>query len=495
MRWLGFLLPALAWPGCTRYQRMPLTPAAVDRAIVAPPPATLLARAADLRNPLLRSVAINFRDGLTPDSAAIVAVVLNPALRAQRDRQAVAASQLLQAGLLPNPTLDFTYDPVTGGNTLGAVNAYSIGPSWEVTALIAHDAKVAAARATSRWVRLDIAWQEWQFAQAARKGVYDLIALTAQLEQAAEVDRRLFANTTLVRKAVGAHEKTLLDLSAAEAASQKAHADFLAAQRDLRQQQLFVNQSLGFLPEVSVRISPNVRLPSGLVLPPMAELVGGIETHRLDLLALRQGYESQEQTLRAAVLAQFPKIVLGLHQASDNTGVQSTGFGITIDLPIFDRNQGNIAIAKATRQQLFDEYASRVFEARSAIAQILAGIASLTTQIAAAEQAIGPLEQLVKTYEQAVAQHNADVLSYYSAQNDLAQKRLDLLKLKQQLMDSRIALEIAAGRYLPGPIAASSATHSAAAATHPATGDTHPATAVTQSATAPTSQPSVEERR
>ena len=52
-------------------------------------------------------------------------------------------------------------------------------------------------------------------------------------------------------------------------------------------------------------------------------------------------------------------------------------------------------------------------------------------------------------YGVAVAQHNADVLSYYTAQNDLAQKRMDLLKLKQQLTDNEMALEIASGAYLP----------------------------------------------
>jgi outer membrane protein, heavy metal efflux system len=149
------------------------------------------------------------------------------------------------------------------------------------------------------------------------------------------------------------------------------------------------------------------------------------------------------------VLAQFPKIALGFHQASDTTNVHTTGFGVTIDLPIFDRNQGHIAIEQATRQQLFDEYVSRVFEGRSAVAQSVIDIRSLAAQIAAAEAAIPALEQLVSTYGVAVAQHNADVLSYYTAQNDLAQKRMDLLKLKQQLTENEIALEIASGAYLP----------------------------------------------
>jgi cobalt-zinc-cadmium efflux system outer membrane protein len=176
-----------------------------------------------------------------------------------------------------------------------------------------------------------------------------------------------------------------------------------------------------------------------------------LEDHRLDLLALRHAYESQEQTLHAAVLAQFPKVVLGFHQASDTTNVHSTGFGVSIDLPIFDHQQGAIAIEKANRQKMFDEYISRLYEARSAIAQSMADMKSLHEQISAAGEAIPALEQLVKTYQGLLDQHNIDVRSYYSAQNDLAQKRIDILKLRQQLWDNKIALELAAGRYLPAP--------------------------------------------
>ena len=434
---------------------MPLTQPAVEQALAVPSDQALRVRSSQIRRPYLPPVQVDLKQGLTPDSAAVLAVMLNPALRAERDRRALSRGQLLQAGLLPNPSLDFTLDPVTGGDTAGTTTGYNIGLSWEVTALITHDAKVAAARNQADSVDLDVAWQEWQFAQAARKAVYDLIALRAIVAEAEAVDRRLAENTELIHRAVDSGQKTLLDLATVEAASLKAHSDLLAAQRDLAHQHITLNKSLGLPPEAQVRLAEDRALPSRLDLPPEQELMTDIDERRLDLLALRRGYESQEQTLRAAVLAQFPKITLGIHQARDTTNVQSTGFGVMIDLPIFDRNQGTIAIEKATRQKLFDEYASRLFEARGAVADALADIRSLTEQIAAAEKSIPALQRLVDTYRLAIEQHNADILSYYTAQNDLAQARIDLLKLKQQLMDNRIAIEIASGRYLPVTMPAS----------------------------------------
>jgi len=136
-------------------------------------------------------------------------------------------------------------------------------------------------------------------------------------------------------------------------------------------------------------------------------------------------------------------------KATDTTNVQTTGFNIAVDVPIFDRSQGNIATERATRQRLRDEYNQRVFEARSDIAVAIADIRSLNRQIAAAEEALPTLEKLVSSAQTAVEQRNADVLSYYTARSNLLQKRIQLIKLQEQLLEAHTALEIASGRYLP----------------------------------------------
>src|SRR5207253_2128247 len=108
-----------------------------------------------------------------------------------------------------------------------------------------------------------------------------------------------------------------------------------------------------------------------------------------------------------------------------------------------------IATENATRKKLFDEYIARVYDARADIGSAISDIYSINKQIADAEAAIPNLQQLVDVYREATDHGNADVLSYYEAWNNLARKNLDVLKLKQQLADNRIALEIAAGRYFP----------------------------------------------
>src|SRR5205823_9166540 len=154
-----------------------------------------------------------------------------------------------------------------------------------------------------------------------------------------------------------------------------------------------------------------------LDLPDEHDIRYNVESRRLDLLGLRQGYASQDAIVRAAILAQFPKMSVAFVRAKDNTNVQSTGFNVVVDVPIFDRNQGVIATERATRQRLLDEYNQRVFEARSDIATAIADIRSLGLQIAAAEEALPLLEKLVTTAQTAIEQRNADVLSYYTARS------------------------------------------------------------------------------
>ena len=259
------------------------------------------------------------------------------------------------------------------------------------------------------------------------------------------MDERLQENLTVIREAIKKGLTTELVLAAAETASNQAHANLLDLQKQTDEQSLAMNLILGMPAETEVATEENIILPDHLEPPVAAELLADLEERRLDLVALRYGYRSQEATVRAAILDQFPKLNLGVTQSRDNTGVVATGFGISVGVPFFDRNQGHIAQERATRQTLFDEYVNRVFETRSEVVKYLIQIRWLNAQIKTAKDAVPELQRLVDTYRTAVDAGQADVLSYYTAWNDLTQKRIDILKFQQQLVEARISLELATG--------------------------------------------------
>lgn len=442
---------ALLAAGCATYQPQPLDRPAVERALTPPTPEELRVQAAALQHPLLKPVAIDERDGLSPDEAAVIAVLVNPTLRMERDRRALADAQLLQAGILPNPTLNYSMDfPRDRFDASGQrINwtGWSVGPDWDVMELAGLRQRKNAAAAQVGAVELDVAWQEWQVAEAAKRTVYQLRVLEQQRDLAQEMDVRLEENLHVVEDAANRGLLTELDVAAAQTASDQAHTNLLNVEKVLADEKVVLNRVLGFPAGRDIPLQADLELPDHVAPPELDRFVQGLEMRRLDLVALQRGYASQEATVHAAVLGQFPRINLGFNRASDTSKVVTTGFGISIGLPLFDRNQGQIAIERATRQQLFDEYVSRVFLAQSDIAQALAAIRSLNALIVTAKAAEPRLAKLVETYRTAVQEGQADVLSYYTAWNDLTQKRFDLLQLKGELVDAQIALELAAGVY------------------------------------------------
>ena len=448
--WSWFSLLLFLIPACATYEPVPLDQSAVTARLASPSMEAIQVQAKEIKHAILKPIEFDIRNGLSPDEAAILAVIANPKLRASRDQRKLAAAQLLQAGVLPNPQFSYNLDFPTGGITQGAVNAFTYGLSWEITSIVSRGAKIAAAKADAVSVDLDVAWEEWQATQAAKLQVYHLYFFDQQLTVARQEEEGLRENLDRIKRGADLGFVTVIDLAAAEAALQRMHSTVLSTEQQREHEQLALNQSLGLPAKDIIPLEQKISPPELKTLPPVEQLAYGLEGRRLDLLALKSGYESEEQRLRAAVLNQFPKINIGFAHARDNSDVVSTGFGITIDLPLFDRNQGVIAVEEATRRKLFDEYIARLFEARGEVAGIVADISSLQRQIEAAENSIPILQNVVDSYRTALLQGNADVLSYYNARADLITRRLELFDLERQLADMDIALEIAAGRYL-GP--------------------------------------------
>jgi cobalt-zinc-cadmium efflux system outer membrane protein len=440
-RCAGLVVTLLA--GCQAFQALPL--GSGSRSLGAK---ELAIATSEIHHPLLRPVRVDARDGLSPDEAAVAAVVLNPMLRAARDQAGEARAQLLIAGILPNPQLSANMDFLAGGTTAGAQTGTGYGLSWDLRSLLTHGREVQAARADTQAVALDIAWLEWETALAAQSALYDLAARREQVAKAEEISDRLFGQAALMKKAVADRQITMLDSAAIEASANDARATLLGLRQEAEQSRLALNRAIGYPPSANLRLQAGVSLPSRVNVPSSATLLSGLENRRLDLLALRRGYDSQDAKLRAAILGQFPKINIGLNRAVDTGNVGTFGPSLAIELPIFDRNQGKIALESATRQRLQDEYHARLFEARADIAAALADIRGLNARISQADAALPALRRLVDVSQRAVTAGNAEVSGLYTAQNDLTRKSVEIIQLRQELAKARIALEAAAAWHI-----------------------------------------------
>ncbi len=443
-----FWVTALLLSGCAFYHPRPLTAERMTKALAPPGWTSVGVLVKTLRHPILKPIPFDAQDGLSPEEAAVLAVIANPSLRAVRDERGIAAAQLLQAGILPNPVLTLSMEHPSGGLTAGTINAYGSELDWEITSLITRSSRKKAAGAQAAAVDLTIAWREWQAAQEAKLHCFRLYWTGKKVSLLKEAARDLSWKLRRIEKGVADGFLTEVDRAAAQSAWREIKLRLAGMEEEREKERLALNRAVGFPPDRVLPLQEITPSPEWLTFYEKEEKPHP-EERRLDLMALKMGYQSQEEGLRTAVLSQFPTIGIGLIHARDTGDVITTGPAVTFEFPLFDRGQGRIAKARATRKKLFDEYTARLFEARSQIAGIEKEAESVQNRIEVEGKAEQVQRHLVEIYGRALKEGNGDILTFYAAENNHREKEMALLDFKEHLTDLGVALETASGRYLP----------------------------------------------
>ena len=427
--------------GCAVYRPAPLD-AETGRILAQPDLDAAADAAARLKHPRLAPVRIDLSQPLTPEALGLIAVVENPDLKAARAKARVAQAQVFAAGLLPDPVITLGADHILSGPDHTDPRLVSI--ALDLNAVRERSVYIAVARGARDQARADLAWQEWQTASQAKL----LAARIGGLETIAAIDAESHARadsllsrvlTAAARGDVKADEVEGRRLAAADAADKARQAE-----RDLGAARLDLNKLLGLQPDTVLRIAP-APAPAPAVVLDTEALFGRARTERLDLQALRSGYASQEAGVHKAVLDQFPNLQLTITRQVDTTGNQLIGPSVNFTLPLWNRNQGGIAVARATREQLRAEYAARLFATRADIAALVDGLAVERRQRAEIAAQVEPLIPIVRATEAAARRGDVADAAADAARQSLADKRLTLAALDQAIAEQTTALELAVG--------------------------------------------------
>jgi outer membrane protein TolC len=204
---------------------------------------------------------------------------------------------------------------------------------------------VAAARREYLGLRVDLIAAA---SNADRLGVER--AISSVLERIVEVQRSLGANATFT-----ALELQLLELEMLEQRSVAtgAEADTIRVRGSLAVR-------CGVAPERIAKLAGGVRPKLPKDLPPQSRLRQLLSEHP-DLAMLRARYEVSEHMLRLEVRRQYPDLQMGGELEREGGGNRFV-LPLGIVVPLFDRNQGPIARACASRKALREEYRAVVRE-------------------------------------------------------------------------------------------------------------------------------------
>lgn len=399
--------------------------------------------AATMRFPALAAYRFDPSDGLDMTEVAMLAVANNPDLRLARDDLGIARAQSFAAGLLPDPQLSLSSDYVSPGPS-DATRAFNYGLSMDLMAIAAMPSAKATARHNVDKLDLGLLWQEQQTIAQARRLFAKVRMQDALLPLACQARDLTRTRYEQYQQAAQRGDLTGDAVTAALTAAQDANKQCSDLQHADLQAHADLKALLGLSADAEL-----VLVGDDSVAPLPAAAIDDALTHlpqrRADLRALAEGYAAQDNTYRAAILKQFPSLTVGFVRSRDTSNVYTSGFQINLSLPIFNRNQGNVAIESATRKRLHDEYGIRLDQASADIARLRADRQISAAQLASAQSALPALAAARAATAREFQAHNVTLGAYTDSELAWLTKDIDALTLREALTEQDITIETLAG--------------------------------------------------
>jgi outer membrane protein TolC len=431
----GPALALLLLAGCASYTPRPLATSPSDSDIAA-----LSRDAATIDRPYLKPANVDLAAPLDDNAIAVVAVLNNPDLKAMRTKAGVADAQVFSARLLPDPTFSLGLGGILSGPDPFSEIASGLG--LDLNALRTGKVRRQAAEAQAKQVRLDLAWAEWQTAGQARLQAVRIRRLQAAIDllRIDDAAAQSLLGRNLRAAARGDVASTSVEAVRTDAV---ATADKLrTAEHDLDAARLELVKLLGLPPETQLRLAPSVDTAPALDPTRLTRIA---LDNRLDLQALRAGYDAQEAAVHKAILDQFPSLALNLNFTRDTGGNNILGPTVDFTLPLWNRNRGGIAVERATREQLKAEYDARLFQTRADIAAAASAVTLARRQRDAVRGQLPELDRLARVSRAAANRGDVSRATAETAEGALRDKRVELATADQTIDETMIALELLTG--------------------------------------------------
>ena len=345
---LSIALATLALGACATYTPAPIEPATTAAAFAA----------RRLDAPALReSVARVLPAAAEPwppaawDRAGLLAVALadNGSLAVARAEVEAALAAKITAGETPNPTLGLQteYARHEPDQWLYGISFDFLLPHRAVRAIDLDMAELGAAGA-----RADLMEKTWDVRRALVAALSDRESARRRLDatmRLAEAQDRLIE---LQRRRVDAGEDTPTDLNASQAARLDTEQQVASARADVVAADAALAAALGMPAAALDGIAiawPDWGAPPALGSDAVASAREAALLSRADLAAAIDAYATAEKKLERAIARQYPQFELKPGYYWDH-GIAKWPFEVDFALPVFNRNEGEIAEAKAARE-------------------------------------------------------------------------------------------------------------------------------------------------
>lgn len=381
---------------------------------------------------------VTLADGLSEDEAVALALLNNAAFQEALSDLGLSRADVVQAGMLPNPTLSMLF-PV-GAKPLELTVKYPVEALW------LRPRRVAAAK-------LDYERTEQRLTQSGLDLVRDVRLACADLTLASERFDLLEGAAALVegiaeqaQARLRAGEGSELEAASARNDALQAREQSTRASQDVRLARERLRGLAGLGPDRWPTVEVTSPLPSAFA-PDVARLVTNALSSRPDLRGAELGLEAAGRRVGLAK-AEIYTFSVGLNAKEVGADLLA-GPALDVPIPLVNQNQGGIAQARAKFVKAARQYATVrdriVLEVRDAHLRLSqAGASHAQWQ----QQILPPLEQAVAAVEISHAAGNVAYLSVLENRRRLSEARLKAAAAAADVRRARAELERCVGRPL-----------------------------------------------
>ncbi len=307
---------------------------------------------------------------ITLEKAVTAALVRNPTLAAWSWAARAREAGVVQAGLLPNPTLDVELENVAGSGQRQGVDQAET--TIQLSQLVPIGGKLAMRRGVAD-SRGELARWDYEVARidvltSTTKAFVALLGAQQRLDLLVELEKLARDGVDSSASRVRAGAAPVVARTRAEVVLLSVQLDRAQAERDLESRRVALSATWGSsAPTFSGALGD---LSSGLVEPPPLAQLSARAASNPDLARWGAELEAREASLSLAKALRLPDPTFrlaGRHFNANDDG--ALVFGVSLPLPLFNRNQGNALAAAHEVERAHAQQMASALAVRSSLAR------------------------------------------------------------------------------------------------------------------------------
>lgn len=264
-----------------------------------------------------------------------------------------ARGRAWQAGLYPNPTVSVNLDELGDRTGPGGVNTIPLVTQEIITAGKRRLDRSAGFKEVDQ-ATLTLAARRYTLLGNIRQTYFEVVALQRRVEILAELVKLSEKSVEQTQTLFKAEQVAELDLVQLEVERERLRAEEEATRREL--------------PAAYHRLAAVVGVPRQYIASVAGTLEGALPPYELEraqqfvlemhpeILSARAGVEQAQLLLRRAEVEPIPNVTVGAGYVRQNQNRSDDWtFNVSVPVPVWNRNQGNIAAARARVGQAIQE--------------------------------------------------------------------------------------------------------------------------------------------